>query len=75
MFTILDALLEESDIDGHFLPPHFSITGEFIYMEINRVGFISAVRISFPYHSSHHFKSLYYSDNGTHIDEIYFSYS
>ena len=75
MIAILGALLEENDIEGRFIPPQFSIPGEFTDMEINRTGVFSAVRLSFLYLSSHYLKTFFtYSDNGTHIDEITFSY-
>ena len=83
MIAILGALLEENDIDGRLIPRQFSIPGEFTDMEMNRVGVFSAVRL-FSFLSLFFFFKLafssfkkplfYYSDNGTHIDEITFSY-
>ena len=87
MVNILGALLEENDIDGRLIPRQFGIPGEFTDMEMNRVGVFSAVRLVsfFPFlplslfffklaFSSFKKPLFYYSDNGTHIDEITFSY-
>jgi hypothetical protein len=65
------------DIDGRLISPQFSILGEFIDMEISRIGVFSTVRISFLSLSVLLLiiqKPLYYLDNGSHIDEITFSY-
>jgi hypothetical protein len=67
------------DIDGRLIPPQFSIPGEFIDMAIlvSRFGVFSTVRISFLSLSVLLLiiqKPLYYLDNGSHIDEITFSY-
>ena len=59
MIAILGALLEENDIEDRFIPPQFSIPGEFTDMEINRTGVFSAVRL-FPLSLFSLFKNLFY---------------
>ena len=53
MIAILDALLEENDIDDRLVPSRFSISDELTYMETNRIVSLLNCTFLFPYHSSH----------------------